>query len=180
VEPQEIVDGEHGGSHLGASASTILPVVDATRAVPTIGATAARTPRTRSGSTCRDRTPFQGSSDTKRTGLNCDERGDANEHECFRIETRCRSRVRGHVCEQIEDGVSLVDSAMVLPFVARAAVRTVVRGIQQKGDESASSTLGESTDVSDVWHHLGAFASRRAFIEQRVRRPRSSATPSNP
>jgi hypothetical protein len=63
-------------------------------------------------------------------------------------------------------GVSLVDSAMVLPFVGRAVVRTVLRGIQQRNESLASSTLGESADVSDRMASPGRnLVSRLGFIE---------------
>ena len=86
-----------------SSAAAIAPVADATRAVPTIGATAARTPRIRSGSMPISRCRSEVEQVRGRRGIDRDERSDADEHQCLRIEARRLDRVRGHAREQVED-----------------------------------------------------------------------------
>ena len=81
----------------------MLPVADATRAVPTIGAIAARTPRTCSGSTLGLARRFEVQRIRDRRGIDRDERSDANEQQCFPVETRRSNGVCGHAREQVED-----------------------------------------------------------------------------
>ena len=83
---------------------TMLPVADATRAVPTIGATAASTPRTWSASMPASRRGSEVHQIRDRRGIDRDQRRDANEHERLRVEIRRLDRVRGHACEEVEDG----------------------------------------------------------------------------
>ena len=67
----------------------MLPVADAMRAVPTIGAIAARTPRTCSASIPASPAAPRFSAYETAGRVDCDQRSDANEKERLEIEARC-------------------------------------------------------------------------------------------
>ena len=85
-----------------SSASARLTVAEATRAVPTIGATAARMPRSFSDVDAHLGRRLGVRQIRDRRGIDRDERGDANEHELVRLEARRLDRVQGHAPEQVE------------------------------------------------------------------------------
>jgi hypothetical protein len=101
-------------------------------------------------------------------GLDGDKRGDANGQKYFAIETRYFAQVRGHGCEQVE-GVSLVDSALALPFVRRAVV-TPFFGYPIKHESRRIINSGKSGQFLTVWHRLGALASRPGFVVEHPQR----------
>ena len=101
------------------------------RAVPTIGATAVRTPRTSLGVHAR----LAGSAEVERVRdrrrVDRDQRRDPDEHQRSLVQVRRLDRIRRHACQQVEDrSLACLLCHVVPPSVSRSAValRTVVPG----------------------------------------------------
>ena len=86
-----------------SSASTILPIALATRAVPTIGAMRGQDAAEHLGVDADPGCRFEVHLVRLRRGIDGGERRDADEHQRPRVESRRGSRVGGHPHEQIED-----------------------------------------------------------------------------
>ena len=95
----------------------MLPVADATRAVPTIGAMRGEHAADPLGVDADVGGHLEVHQVRERRRIDGDERSDANQHERLRVETRHGDGVRGHAREQIEDRGALCGFSHGAPFV---------------------------------------------------------------
>ena len=94
----------------------IFSVAETIFVVPTIGAMAVNTPRMRSGVDADLGRGLQVHPVGEHRGVDCDERGDADEHHLRIVEAHGQDGLAGHAAQQLEDRGLGGRSAIEIPF----------------------------------------------------------------